>query len=447
MIWPAQATDLANDSIICACIGRCPWHCVFMNQTASTTPRQLDLFRSILSIYSRADAPVTNDELYGALVDTGTLTTEQLQRKDTIGAGGQLHSPVKRKVRWIQQSLKALGAIERIEDQHGVWQVATHDKDLGKAPPNTALLAFSTHLGLALWADCSVLKSIHEPISLILTSPPYPLRNSRAYGNPSAKEFTDFICGAIEPMLASLLPGGSVCLNLSNDIFEANSPARNTYLERLTIALEDRLGLHLMDRLIWENPSKPPGPTYWACRTRQQLVHTWEPVLWLTNDPLACFADNRRVLRPHSTKQEALIARGGECRTAQYGDGAYRLAPGDFGAPTAGAIPRNILRFPHEAQAIAPARKIAHGQGLAAHSALMPVALATFLIEFTTPDPKDAEPPALVVDPFGGWCTTGLAAQNTGRRWICTEQMSQYVAGASNRFEGAQGFERFFSLA
>jgi site-specific DNA-methyltransferase (cytosine-N4-specific) len=410
---------------------------------------QPDLFRSVLGVYSRADSPLTNSSLYGSLVDAGAISEEQLHTKHAIGAAGQLHSPVKRKIRWIQQTLKALGAIERTDDRRGMWQVATHTKNLDKAPPNTALLAFSTHLGLALWADCSVLKSIHEPISLILTSPPYPLRKARAYGNPSAKEFTDFICTSIEPLLASLLPGGSVCLNLSNDIFEQHSPARNTYLERLTIALEDRLGLHLMDRLVWENPSKPPGPTYWACRSRQQLVHTWEPVLWFTNDPLACFADNRRVLRPHSSQQQALIARGGENRNAQYGDGAYRLCEGDFGNQTAGAIPRNILRFPHEAMAIAPARQLAQGQGLPVHSALMPVALAKFLIEFTTPTPTPNEPEdaPLVVDPFGGWLTTARAAETTGRRWICTEQVGQYLAGAANRFEGAEGFERFCAVA
>jgi site-specific DNA-methyltransferase (cytosine-N4-specific) len=75
----------------------------------------------------------------------------------------------------------------------------------------------------------------------------------------------------------------------------------------------------------------------------------------------------------------------------------------------------------------------------------MPVALAKFLIEFTTPAPSPTQPDdaPLVVDPFGGWCTTGLAAQSIGRRWICTEQMGQYIAGAANRFVGAEGFERF----
>lgn len=408
--------------------------------------RQLDLFRSVLGVYSNSQAPLTNESLYGSLTQAGVLCEGELQSRDAIGSSGQLHSPVKRKIRWIQQTLKALGAIERVAGQRGVWQVATHTKDLAKAPPNTALLAFSTNLGLALWADCSVLKSIHEPISLILTSPPYPLRQARAYGNPSAKEFTDFICTSIEPLLASLLPGGSVCLNLSNDIFEVGSPARSTYLERLTIALEDRLGLFLMDRLIWENPSKPPGPTTWACRTRQQLVHTWEPVLWLTNDPAACFADNRRVLRPHTDKQKALIARGGESRSAKYGDGAYSLKPGDFGRETEGSIQRNILRFPHETRAISETRKQAQEQGLAVHGAIMPVALAKMLIEFTTPAPQSQEDAPMVVDPFGGWCTTGLAAEQAGRRWICTEQMGQYVVGASNRFDGVKGFQRFSSL-
>ena len=73
-----------------------------------------------------------------------------------------------------------------------------------------------------------------------------------------------------------------MALSLSNDIFEQGSPARSLYLERLTIALEDRLGLRLMDRLIWKS-NKPPGPYQWASKERMQLNTAYEPVLWFSN--------------------------------------------------------------------------------------------------------------------------------------------------------------------
>jgi site-specific DNA-methyltransferase (cytosine-N4-specific) len=407
---------------------------------------QLDLFSAILSAYSHGDE-VSNADLYKTLESTGTVSSATLCARSEIGKDKALHSPAKRSCRWIQQTLRKLGAIERVDGKRGVWRaVANAGEDLQQARPGVALLAFSTKLGLALWADCSVFKTLDEPISLILTSPPYPLSCPRAYGNPSEREFVDFICRALEPLVKSLVRGGSVALNISNDIFIKGSPERSLYVERTVIALNDRLGLHLMDRLVFENPCKPPGPTYWACRERVQLVHTYEPVLWFSNDPKACFADNRRVLRPHTDHQKKLIARGGESRTATFGDGAYSLREGSFGAQTDGSIQRNILRFPHDVGINRHAKRLAHEQGLATHAAMMPLGLAKFLIGFTTPSPSEGEQPALVADPFGGWQTTALAAEQTGRRWISTELMGQYVAGAANRFNGNPELVRGFAI-
>jgi hypothetical protein len=36
-------------------------------------------------------------------------------------------------------------------------------------------------------------------------------------------------------------------------------------MERLVVALEDRLGLHLCQTLYWENPAKMPGPARIYC--------------------------------------------------------------------------------------------------------------------------------------------------------------------------------------
>ena len=227
-----------------------------------------------------------------------------------------------------------------------------------------------------------------------------------------------------------------MCLNISNDIFEAQSPARSTYRERLVIALEDRLGLHKMDELIWENPSKPPGPLQWASLSRQQLNTAWEPVYWFTNDPRLCRSDNRRVLQAHTEQHLKLLRQGGEKRNAVFSDGAYRVREGSFGSPTPGKIPRNILRFSHVERAKRETVRQAKAQGLPVHGATMPQALARFLVEFLT---REGD---LVVDPCGGWSTTGAAAQECGRRWLTTEIMGEYVLGGANAFTQAPGFEQ-----
>jgi DNA modification methylase len=52
----------------------------------------------------------------------------------------------------------------------------------------------------------------------------------------------------------------------------------------------------------------------------------------------------------------------------------------------------------------------------------------------------------LVVDLFGGWGTTALAAEQCGRRWIVTEQMAEYVAAQAMRLRNAAGFQNSIPL-
>lgn len=96
-----------------------------------------------------------------------------------------------------------------------------------------------------------------------------------------------------------------------HNIFEAKRPSRSLYVERMVIALHDRLGLSLMDRWPWINLSKPPSPTHWACVNRYQLCSGWEPVFWFSNDPERVRSDNRRVLMPHTEKHQQFMAQGG----------------------------------------------------------------------------------------------------------------------------------------
>src|SRR5690606_32713547 len=135
-----------------------------------------------------------------------------------------------------------------------------------------------------------------ESISAIITSPPYPLQTPRAYGNVvDERAYVDWIVRALEPAVSKLIPGGSLALNVGQDIFNPGSPARSLYRERLVLALHERLGLYKLDEIPWVNKSRPPSPTIWACRERMQLVATWEPIYWFTNDPHRLRSDNRRV--------------------------------------------------------------------------------------------------------------------------------------------------------
>jgi len=399
--------------------------------------RQLSLFDQVAAVYAAAEgAPITNEALYAALEARGAVTGDDLEHKQAIGAAGAMHSPAKRKIRWFQQTLRRLGLIERAEER-GVWRLAEKLRDdLHRAADGVGLVAFSTELGVAIWANNrDVFPHLDEPISLCISSPPYPLRQARAYGNPAEHEYVDFICTALEPIVRGLKQGGSVVLNLSNDIFEHKSPARSLYLERLTIALHDRLGLHLMERSPWVNYSKPPQPTYWACVKPIHLSSAYEHLLWYTNDPHQVQANNRNLLTPHTARHQRLIDAGGAGREVEYGDGAYKIRKHSYGNATAGKLPRNVYERGHVCPDTQAYREHAKALGLPCHGAMFPTDIPDRWIRHLT------QPGDLVVDLFGGTAKTGLAAERLGRRWLVVEWVLQYLRPAAELFRQFDGFE------
>ena len=335
--------------------------------------------QSVLSAYVGRDA-MTNQELYEQLsLDLG-LDPAFAAEKAPVGKSGSVHNLYHRKARWHQQSLRNLGILDRMD--RGKWRLSEKAKaGLTLAPKKQVLIAFNT-FGCALWGNSEdVFNGLEEEVALIFTSPPYPLASQRQYGNKSQQVYVDWLCQMLEPIIKKMKRGANLVLNLSSDIFEPGLPSRSTYLERVTIALCD-MGLALMDRYVWVNPSKPPGPVQYASIQRTQCNVGWEPVLWFTNDPEHVIADNRRVLQSHTEKHLKLLERGGEQRTAVFSGGAYRVRPGSFGKATEGSIPRNVLTIAHRDLDQDPAREFARKHGIPEHPAPMPLKLANFFVNF-----------------------------------------------------------------
>jgi len=390
--------------------------------------QQLAFLNAVLNTYAESDKPINNKTLYQSVAKRLNLTTDNTNSKTTPDKSGQEYNLFYRTVRWVQQSLKQKKLITNVS--RGCWEIHKEKKkELTAITPEKNVLAISTNLGIVLWTKNTkaITDMIEGEFHAMITSPPYPLRSARAYGNPDIQAYVDFICEALEPILPKLASGGSIVLNVSNDIFMSKSPARSTYYYRLVIALEERLGLHLMDDIPWSS-NKIPGPVQWASKTRQQLNYGYEHCLWLTNDPVNCFADNRRVLIPHTEKHQKFISDGGNKKHHVNGDGAYIKPIGAFSTQTLGTIPKNVLNIPNNCKEGRAVQKFAKENGIIPHAAKMPLTLAEFFVKFLT------RPDDLIIDLFAGTLTTGQAAQNNGRRFIMLEMMLEYIC---------QGFHRF----
>jgi len=396
---------------------------------------QIDLFDHVGAAYAQhRSGRLTNAELYRIAAGRAGLSKNQLDETHPIGASCKKRSPLKRHIRWAQQNLRNLGLIQKVQGQRAVWELtdAGHKK-LRTVKHSLSAIAYSTDLGLAVWSYANeVFEKLDEPVFLALTSPPYPLRIPRAYGNPVVAEYSEFLCGVLKPIILNLAPGGSLVLNLG-DVFEEGSPAKSTYIEELVIELKKRFGLHLMNRIVWKS-NKPPGPIQWASIKRVQLNEAYEYCLWFSNDPNQCVADNRRVLEPHTARHLQTIKNGGASKARVNGDGAYRLKQGAYSNPTEGRIPRNVFEISNRCDSQRAYKKAAKALGLRPHAATMPLELARKLVRFLTDIGQ------LVVDPFGGSVTTGLACEMEDRPWVATEIVYDYVRGSATRFEGRPGF-------
>ena len=394
----------------------------------------------IEAIYSDAERELTNDELYREVQSRLSISDNDFNKKEKFGLAGVPHNKIKHRIRWFQQTLKAMNVIERISSGRSLWRHCRKNKSgLSEVREGACLVAFSTDLGVAILGNSTmVLPGNTEPVHLCLTSPPYPLRKQRDYAAAfkNDSEYIDFIVEAIRPIARQLVNGGSVVLNIGQDIFNPGQPSRSLYPERLLLALCEKLDLYLMDRVPWVNMSKPPSPTYWACRKKVQLLAGHEMIFWLTNNPDAVRSCNQRVLQPHTESHSALVARGGENRTTIYGDGAHVVKPGAFSQSTDGAIPKNVIIRGHACADTRRFHQEAKRLGLPAHGAIFPTAIPDFFIRFLTEENE------LVVDPFAGSLKTGLAAERLNRRWMCFDSILEWLRiSATGFFSDFPGFE------
>lgn len=175
---------------------------------------QLDLFTHIAGAYASAqEGELTNQSLYRAVADRAGLTLKEMDATVPIGKAGTKRSPIKRAIRWFQQDLRAMKVIEKVPDARGVWRLTEEaGRKLNRSQESVKMVAFSTTLGVAIWgSNEAVFPHLGEPIMLALTSPPYPLRCARAYGNVDEQEYVDFVCRRLSRSSRIWRPRGRSC--------------------------------------------------------------------------------------------------------------------------------------------------------------------------------------------------------------------------------------------
>ncbi len=307
-------------------------------------------------------------------------------------------------------------------------------------PAFNGYLSYGTNLGKCICGDSlSILKEFKDDsIDLLLTSPPFALQRQKEYGNQAETEYVDWFLQFASIAKQKLKATGSFVIDLGGSYCKGR-PVRSLYQYRLLIKMCDELGFNLAEEFFWYNPSKLPSPIEWVnkrkIRTKDSVNTNW----WLskTDDPKA---DVRRVLVPYSESMKKLLDSEGTYYVPKERPSGHVMSD-KFNKDNGGAIPSNLLQISNS-ESNGHYLKYCKYLGIKSHPARFPIALPEFYINFLT------EPEDLVVDIFSGSNTTGLAAEQLGRRWISLELSQEYMATSILRFSGSeeQAKERYNSL-
>lgn len=282
--------------------------------------------------------------------------------------------------------------------------------------------------------------ALRGKVSLIVTSPPFPLVHKKRYGNETGDAYVEWLQALAQPLSNLLTETGSIVIEIGN-AWEPGAPFMSTLPLETLLAFKKAGNLQLCQHAICHNPARLPSPAQWVNVKRIRLKDSFTHVWWLAKSRDAK-ADNRNVLKPYSKDMQNLL------RTKKYNHGTrpsgHKISERGFLKNHGGSISANVIELFDEQVPDALLkftgtawdrgyRDYCKHNGLRAHPARMQASLAAFFIRFLT-DEGD-----LVFDPFGGSNTTGAVAEELNRRWITVDAEKEYVDGSRGRFKRFNG--------
>ncbi len=250
-----------------------------------------------------------------------------------------------------------------------------------------------------------VLADYAGQVDLIVTSPPYADARRNHYDSIHPDKFVDWFLTFHEPFINALKPSGSLVLNIKDKVVEG---VRHRYVWH-TIEALCRQGWFSIDDYLWHKTNPMPG--YWPTRLRDG----WEYCFHLSKSARPYFNADA-VRKPIGDWVGSRLAKLGVNDLTRHNSvnasGFGRNISKWVGKHT--VLPSNVLSLP----------LVGKNMG---HPAVFPVDLPLFFINLLSP----AE--GLVVDPFGGSGTTGIAAVAAGRRCVLIDNNQKYCELATRR--------------
>ncbi|MFE9613739.1 DNA-methyltransferase [Streptomyces sp. NPDC006012] len=263
-----------------------------------------------------------------------------------------------------------------------------------------------------------------ESVDLIVTSPPFALQRKKAYGNEGQEAYVDWLVQFGEAAKRVLKSTGSFVVDIGN-AYRKGSPTRSLYPYRVLLKFVDDVKYHLAEEFFWYNPAKLPSPLEWVNKRRIRVKDAVNTVWWFSKTEWPQ-ADVNQVLLPYSENMKRLLKDPEKYYKVTLRPSEHSISK-HFGNDNGGSIPSNLLQISNT-ESNSNYLRLCRALDIKSHPARFPSELPRFFIEFLT------KPGDVVVDIFSGSNTTGMVAEQLGRKWYSFELSRDYAALSIMRF-------------
>jgi site-specific DNA-methyltransferase (adenine-specific) len=250
-----------------------------------------------------------------------------------------------------------------------------------------------------------VLRNLNQEVDLIVTSPPYADARKNHYDSIHPDEYVEWFLTFHEPFFAALKPNGSLVINIKDKVVDG---VRHRYVWDTLQALSKK-GWYAIDDYVWHKTNPMPG--FWPTRLRDG----WEYCFHLSRDKRP-YINFDAVKRPIGTWSQNRLAKLGKNDTTRHN------------SENRSGFGRDISKW-MEKESVSPSNVLTVplvGKNMG-HPAVFPVELPRFFIKLLSPEG------GLVLDPFGGSGTTGIAAFKEKRNFILIDNNEEYCVQAKER--------------
>jgi len=292
---------------------------------------------------------------------------------------------------------------------------------------------YRTKYGCCFQGDIEILlkseefDSYKKRVSLIFTSPPFPLNRKKKYGNLNGTQYIKWLTGITTSLRDYLAPDGSLVIEMGN-AWDEQGPTMSTLPLETLLAIKKSGDYKLCQQFVWFNTAKLPTPVQWVNIKRSRVKDSFTHLWWMSKS-VEPKANNRNILELYSDSMKKLL------KNRKYNSGLrpseHSIGSESFLIDNGGAIPSNVLVATNTTSNSHYLNECKR-TGTTPHPARMPISIAQFFIRFLTNEQD------LVFDPFAGSNTTGEVCEAEKRRWLSVEVDRDYVEGSKLRFQNVK---------